>query len=385
MDEFLLISLGQTPRAPVHWLVWNRSDGQTLERGQLESAAELNQLSERALAHPCYLLVPQERVLVDQVQLPNGSRAALETVPFQLEEALCEDPEQLHFAIGRPEPDHRYPVAVVDRVWMGQWRDLLLSAPLPIRGMFADAQAINAADEALLAIPQEERVLIKGGGCQGLALARSELAGWRPLLEARAGTALEEMPAGESPLEALAPHFSPEGAINLLQGDFKLRDPVRELLKGWRIPAVLVLVLVLLSLGTLGLETHRLSQHKEALSQQVEDLYREAFPDATRIVNPRVQMERRLEQLRLGSRGAPLLRALDKSAAAFEQHGAISLQALRYDGNAGTLVLELESPSHPLLQQFNAALAAQGLDSQLGQFSSGQQRTRGQVSIEGVQ
>jgi len=385
MDEFLLISLGRTPDAPVDWIQWNHKLARPSASGQLQHAGQLRLLGERALSNPCYVLVPQEQVLASRVQLPNGSRAALEAIPYQLEEQLCEDPELLHVAVGSPDATHRYPVSVVSRERLRQWRDLLLAAALPVKGLFADAQALGGDPEQLLAVAVGERLLIKGGECPGLALQRAQLEGWRPLLrEPQGGLQLIEVQSADSPLQGLAQQLSLAVAINLLQGEFKLRDPVRELLSGWQKPALLALALAALLLGSLGLQNYRLGHHKAQLDQQVESLYREAFPEARRIVNPRLQMERALDQLRQGQAGAPLLRTLEKSAAAFRQYATVKLTGMRFDAVGGALVLELESPEFQALQQFNAALLAQGLASQLGQFSRADQQTRGQVTIQEV-
>jgi len=384
MDEVLLISLGHRPEAPVQWLLWNQQRGSASDSGCLDDAGQLSLLAERAVAHPCYVLVPQEQVLASAVQLPNGSRAALEAIPFQLEEQLCQDPELLHVAVGKPSADHRYPVSVVAKAQLAQWRDLLIAAALPVKGLFADAQALAPGDAPLLAVPQGERWLVKGVDCPGLALQQSELESWQPLLERQAPLQRLELQSADSPLQGLAQQLSLELAINLLQGEFKLRDPVRDLLQHWRLPALLGLVLLGLSLLSLGLENYRLGQLKAGLDGQVEALYREAFPAAQRIVNPRLQMERQLALLQQGQAGAPLLRALDKSVGAFQQNGTVKLTGLRYDGVSGALVLELEAPQYPELQQFNTVLTQQGLASQLGQFNSGQQGTRGQITIQGV-
>lgn len=399
MDEVLLVSLGHTPDAPIDWIQWNRKLERASASGQLANAAQLQLLAERATSVPCYVLVPQEQVLASAVQLPNGSRAALEAIPYQLEEQLCEDPEQLHVAVGAPDTHHRYPVSVISRQLLQQWRELLLAASLPIKGLFADAQALAVADEETVVVGAGERVLIKGAGCPGIALQRQELHSWRPLL-AQQGINLESEQVAsdrsasgvlelsnnleQSPLEALAQRVALDLAINLLQGEFKLRDPVRELLTQWQKPLLLALALLVLMLAAVGVDNFRLNQQKAALDAEVVRLYQAAFPDAKRIVNPRLQMERQLEQLRQGQSGAPVLRALELGVTAFRQHPDVTLNGMRYDATAGSLVLELETPEYQQLQQFNQALQTAGLQSQLGQFSRVDQRVRGQVTLQEV-
>lgn len=381
MNEFLLVSLGPRPEAPVEWLVWNPDEARCVDAGRLAHADELPQLAQLARTHPCYALLPQEQVLVTEVRLPNASRAARRTIPYQLEEQLCDDPALLHFAVGRPRADHRYPVAIVARTLIESWRDRLRAASLPARALFADAQSLRCDPERLMATPLGERLLINGAG---LAFASAELASWRTLLE-RHGV-LETLPAApdDPPLAALAARLSPEQAINLLQGEYRLQDPPRTLLHQLRIPAALGLLSLILGFAALGLENHRLARQKEALDRQVVELFREVFPEVRRIVDPRTQLEQRLDELRQRRQGSRFLRLLEKSAPAFRQHGAVRVIGMRYAEDSRQLELELEAPEQPAFERFAAALEQNGLRARLGQVQKRQQNTSAQMAVEGI-
>ncbi|WP_207062848.1 type II secretion system protein GspL [Motiliproteus sp. SC1-56] len=384
MDKRLLVRLGVTPNDPIEWLLWSQDEARALESGELSGPEALSQLGALAVESPCYVLVPQEQVLLSEVQLPNRSRAALDSVPFQLEELLCEEPQTYHFALGEAGESNRYPVAVVLREQIRAWAGWLRDAALPVKGVFADAQVLDVEGDALVALSQGNRLLIKGQGCAGLALRSEELESWRPLLEKSAALNTRETTPERAPLETLAETMSLSVGVNLLQGAFKLRDPVADLLKNWRVPAILGLLLLGLGVGALVVENVRLGARLDAQQAQVNAVYREALPESQRIVNPRVQMERALDQLRLGQRGAPLLGVLEETIPAFSAAPGLSLKGLRYERGQAQLIMELEAPEYQRLQAFNAKLQEAGLASKLGRFSTREGVTLGQVSIEGV-
>ncbi|GAB3375887.1 type II secretion system protein L [Azotobacter armeniacus] len=385
MSEFLLVSLGHQPEEPVEWLVWNPDESRCVASGQLAHAGELPQLAQQARTYPCYVLVPQEQVFVTEVKLPNSSRAALSAIPYQLEEQLCDDPALLHFAVGTPRAECKYSVAIIARTLIGYWRDQLLSASIPVKAMFADAQSLQYDPEQLTAIPQGERLLINGAEFFGLALTKQELDSWRPILERRSPLEVLSADQGDSPLTPLAARLSMEHAINLLQGEYKLQDPTRELLRNWRIPAALGLMLLTLTFVSLGIENYRLSKQKSALDQEVVDLFREAFPDVRRVVDPRVQMEQKLNELRQHRQGSRFLRLLEKAVPALQKHESVRVTGMRYAQNNRILELELESAAAPALEKLAAALKQDGLQAQLGQTHTRQQNTTAQITIQGIE
>jgi len=384
MNDFLLVSLGSGLEAPIDWLLWSQDEARCVEYGQLADAGELPRLAQLARSHPCYALLPQEQVLVTEVRLPNASRAARRTIPYQLEEQLCDDPALLHFAVGSPQANHHYPVAIVARSLIGSWRDCLRAASIPAKALFADAQSLRCDAERLLATPLGERLLINGAGLAGLAFASEELANWRPLLERHA--TLETLPAApdEPPLAALAARLAPEQAINLLQGEYRLQAEAGVRLRSLRIPAALGVLTLVLGFAALGLENHRLARQKEALDQQVVGLFREAFPEVRRIVAPRVQMEQRLDELRQRRQGSRFLRLLERSAPAFRQRGALKVTGLRYAEDDRRLELELQASESSAFERFAAALEQNGLRARLGQPQRRQQDISIQMAVEGV-
>jgi general secretion pathway protein L len=116
----------------------------------------------------------------------------------------------------------------------------------------------------------------------------------------------------------------------------------------WQIAAAIVVLAAGLSLGERWLAVDRLESHNSALDQAIEQAYRDAFPQASRVVNARVQMQQQLDALRRGDGGEGFLTSL---AGVVRQLAAA--QGLRVDGveyRDRLLVLRLQGRD---LQQLN--------------------------------
>ncbi|NIV38091.1 MAG: hypothetical protein GWN58_54360, partial [Anaerolineae bacterium] len=100
----------------------------------------------------------------------------------------------------------------------------------------------------------------------------------------------------DSPLSLLA-KTEPSGSINLLQGDFSRKEQLGRLWRPWRATAALLGFWLLLQGGMAIGNYLSLSAREEQLYTAIEQTYRETFPEARNVVNPRVQMERQLAAL----------------------------------------------------------------------------------------
>jgi len=87
-------------------------------------------------------------------------------------------------------------------------------------------------------------------------------------------------------------------AIDLLTGEFAKRSRT---LSGFRLPRLavgLAAAIVVLQLGLTAYDTLRLERERGALEAEREALFRSAFPEATTVVDPALQMARNLGALK---------------------------------------------------------------------------------------
>jgi general secretion pathway protein L len=163
------------------------------------------------------------------------------------------------------------------------------------------------------------------------------------------------------PLEILARGWSQAPGINLLQGDYSRREEWGRLLRPWKASAALLLAgLILVGVST-GLNYFQLSQQREQLAAEIEEVYRKAFPQARRIVNPRAQMEQKLSQLRrqAGGGDTDFMAMFAETAGVVRVTEGIEVNGASYRN--GRLDLDLQADSLQILDTLKQSLVSSGL------------------------
>ncbi|KPV40118.1 hypothetical protein AN478_08200 [Thiohalorhabdus denitrificans] len=346
------------------------------------------------------LCVPGERVRVHRVHLPAGSRRRQRAIlPYALEEQLLRDPGEYHFVpLPRPKSQPDTPVAVVERELMDQWLDGLeengwrprvlvpefLAVPPPPPGTwFLDA----AESPFLLRLPSG------GGGAAlpgtlgsqppgSLLLAleqarvapailrvrvadeeqRARVAEWSAWLEPRE-LDLEIQEDSRARSAWLARQEQPRAGCNLLTGPYASREDPR--VWGRRLAPAAGLALGLLVVAGIqwALEGQRISAEHARLEAAIEDTYREAFPDARNLVDPRYQMEQALERLRRRGQDTEesdgFLERIARLAPRLTEAGEdAEVESLAYE--RGELTLEVSMADYEALERLQRRLGENG-------------------------
>ncbi|MCF6211149.1 MAG: type II secretion system protein GspL [Gammaproteobacteria bacterium] len=369
------------------------------------------------------VLVPGEDVLLASAELPGLNRQRLaRAVPFALEEQLASDVEDMHFALGSRSDDGRIHNAVVARGKIAAWLESLRAAGLQADVMLSEVLAVpreaaNDAGRHWSLLIDGLRCLLRTDSQHGLALDLNNLP---VILQAALDEAGDSLPASldvkicgddtfsgsdddrqlirvceeagidvvlqpqeEDGALLLARGFDEKEAINLLQGDYSRRGQLEKLLRPWR-PAILLLGLwLVVLLGAMGLEYSRLSQQDAEIREQITALYREAFPEARKVVDPRVQMERGLAKLR-GSGGGQtdLLGFIGKAGPVLKATPGLKLRSLRYKENR--LDIDLEINSLQTLDKLKQRLADEaGLTVEIVSASSRDGKVESRIALHG--
>ncbi|ALP54308.1 hypothetical protein Tel_14785 [Candidatus Tenderia electrophaga] len=334
------------------------ADGSIAAKGQAP-LAEIPSGGERVI-----VLVPGEEVLLTQTEVPGHSRRLLaQAVPYALEEQLVEDVDDLHFALGAVAGD-RVQVAVVSRARMDAWLGELHQAGIEAERMVPDVLALPLHDDAWHVLRLKQRLLLRSGPQSGMVMDADNAAFWlaavlkeaepkpaalriqdfsdsaEPLSElgAELEPALEverlEEPAAGLPVAVLASGFDAQQAINLLQGPYSRRERVSRYWRPWRAAAALLAGFIVVQFAAGVVERQQLEAQQQALDAEIEQIYRQAFPEARKVVNARVQMERALASLRGGgsAEGGGFAELLAQAGRQFNAAAGLALQRLSYKG-----------------------------------------------------
>ena len=352
----------------------------------------------------CLVLVPAEAVLLAQARVPGRKRQrVLRALPYALEEQLASDVEELHFALGPAQEDDHYPVAVVDRQLMDAWSALLEQAGVTAHAWIPETLALPLADEGWSVLAEDERVLVRSGPYAGFGVEadalpvllslmrrREQLPGRAQLFGARV-IDLEEIEtdlAGRElqPLEVLARGVVQGPVIDLLQGDYSRSEEWGRLLWPWRTTAALLAAGLVLGGVSAGLDYYQLSREQVRLAADIEAAYRETFPQARRIVNPRAQMEQKLKALQHlagGGGRTPFLRLLGDVGRVLKKTGGIRIEGATF--RDGRLDLQLVADNVQILDRLKQSLASEAkLAAEIQSATTGKDgKVSSRVRIEG--
>jgi len=350
------------------------------------------------------LLAPTENLVLTTTDLQIRSMAKLrKALPYALEEQLASDVEELHFALA-PQRGDRQAVAVVERELLDRWLEPFSEHQITPRAIIPDVLALPWQEGDWFIASDGQRALVRTERFNGFACDRENL----EVLLGAALDAADEAPANlhlwqcgdNRPLEwqrqqprllkhrcdgellqLLAEGVDLNSSINLLQGDYSVQTDLIKSLKPWRWAAALALILFAIAYAGKLVERGQLTAQQQLVRKQAEQIYRQTFPGARKVVNPRVQMEQRLKQLRGGGskKQDRFLDLLATSGNVVAADKKVRLESIRYRN--GRLDLKITAPSLSTLDSLKNRLAQTGLSAELTNADSAAGKAVGNLRI----
>lgn len=370
---------------------------------------ELSEVVSESAGSRVVVLVPGENCLLTEIKLPaTGRKKLLRAVPYAMEEQLSDDVEKLHFALGPGLPDGVYPVAVADSETMDSLTTQFRDAGLDIQLAIPDVLALPYSEGRITVLIDENMALVRHGPYVGYVIETD-------ILPVALTATLDETGIPEEAVDMLLASGVPvpdlgiamdaarvqvfedevmvkfaEGMgtphINLLQGAYSRTQEWGRLWQLWRATAALLLVGVLISSVITGVETYHLGQERDHLNEEITRIYKEAFPDAQRIVNARAQMEQKIAQLerQLGGQSSGFMVLLARSGDVLRQTEGVEITATNY--RAGRLDIDLTASSVQVLDSMKQAIMKGGgisVEIQSATADAGQ-KIKSRLRIEGT-
>lgn len=305
------------------------------------------------------LVLPAARVLFARLALPRvGATTLRDLLPFAVEDRLLADPTHIHAVAGRTDARGETLVAVIDREWLRGMLDAARAAGLrPARAYCESALATGPGNDWNLVLGSARGLLVDDTGAGvafdraagaaaplalRIALDEASARNARPervRVHAEGGAALPDlarwgaeasvaMEAGTR-WEELAAGTPAAGTIDLLTQEFATRSARLEALRIPRAAFVLAASIAVLQLAFGGIQAWRLARERGQLRVEAESIFRATFPEAMVVVDPRLQMERNLADLRRSrgiAAGDDFLARLTRAA----RDGAVPVRAIDY-------------------------------------------------------
>lgn len=368
-----------------------------------ESGAVLQSGADPLAALPkgceCIAIAAPDRVLHVAVKLPPGARRRWQAaLPFAVEEHTLGDPEDTHAVPLLTLADGRTAVAIADKPWLGRVVGACRTAKLPLRRMIPETLLPRCAPDTWTLVWDGVSGFVRTGSASGMALDNGDAATPPLALRLSLNAARKNSPPpAPGKIEVRFPQQLPEaqrnlpqwgdlaaalvagpawdwrrepipdGAPNLLWGEFAPRFRIGEHWPKWRPLALILLAALGVEIAGANAEWALLAREKKSLAREMERSFRATFGEDSAVVNAPLQMRRNLADLR-HTAGLPdngdLLPLLDAAAPPLAALPAGSVRALHYE--AGRLDLDLFFPRGDDLRTLQQRLQARGLGVRTG-------------------
>ncbi len=380
MRNTLLLRIGQDPGGTCEWVLLG-ADGQpagTLQSGTLREAAGM------ASGLRVSVLAPGSDCLLTTASIPGSNRQRLlRAVPYALEEQLTVDVEDLHFALGPALGDDRHAVLVIAIERIESILDACREADLDVSRVIPEQLAIPCPASGTCVVIHDDVALVRTGRYTGYAadtdnlglllshqpVQEDESAGGELRIYKATGSALPDLGAAAETAVVKEYHGSVLGllaagagspTIDLLQGPYSRSQEWGKLWRPWRATAALLLAGFVVSHVVMGVDYFRLSKEREALDTRINEIYRQTFPAAKRVVNPRVQMQQQLEVLmRRQGGGDGFMTLLARAGDVLRTNKSIEISGASF--RAGRLDVDLTANNLQVLDELKQTLTGKGL------------------------
>lgn len=367
-----------------HWVLASDS-------GALASKSQTGTLSEAAAAvdgRRAIVVLPGDDVLLAEVNIPGGSLSrAQQAAPFVLEEQVADDVESLHFALGSKTSSGNYPVAVINRDDMNTLREQFETAGLRPAEVVPETLALpkfdNSPDGPIwTALLDQDHTVVRLNGYKGFAAdpetaelmlygARQELdedqTGSLVLFRTDGHDTKPQLPdldietrPCESRLDLFAQGLAHSPRINLLQGDYSLRQQFDKAWKPWRWTLALVAILMGILSSSFWFEYRDLGTKIDQINAQTNAVFQRTFPGSTNR-RPRAMMASQLRTLGSGgAKKAGFITVMDQISSATASIPGSKINSLNFK-DSGSINIDMDLPTLPSVDQLKTQIEKAGL------------------------
>ena len=353
--------------------------------------------------HPqvTWVILPGSQVSTRQLEYSEKEKKHLRNLlPFQLEDSVVGDIDDLHFALSAPK-DGKVTLAYVDKLWLqGVFAELAAmgievqrcwSAPLLLP--LNNTNAVSDYDDWSLAL-RGDQLLVRYGREQGFSVAAKH-GNMALLMLLKAQERADNLPnlqlsaVSDAELDSLnalipvelqgnivasecAPLWALDynnNAIDLCQGEFSQRLPIERWWKLWRSLAIFAAVSALVYLGTSFFEIHKLNGENLKLRQQIEAQARLVIPQG-RLVDPEKQLGSLLRQMQPVGESSSVMEVLNRVLPAFAAVPAAVIKGIGFSAETGVLSINVQADTFATFETIRQAIEQQGLVAELGSINA---------------
>lgn len=330
------------------------------------------------------LLFPGEQLLLTSVKLPKmRASEQLKAIPYALEDQLASDPENMYIATGDIKTDGSLVVAALDKngieMKVQSWRDANL---FPQR-VLPDFLAIAWEPETWSIVIKNKMALVRTDFTAGftvdednlflflqLALEKNKDHKPKKILCWQKDSVIDpvEFEKLTVPIEFVdeakrtsfdITSLSSHSPINLLQGKYRPKSQSSSLKTNWMRCGIAASVFILFLFASRFVEWVYFYHQSNQLSDRIALVYRDLFPGATDVLEPRFRTAELLKKYAGASDGSIFLKLFGDSAKTILQFPEATVQSFQFDNKQ--LKLRVQTNKIEMLTAYLQRLQTKGL------------------------
>ena len=410
MSETLLIHYNIEHPQQATWALCNDAGELT---GKL-STGSLDELSKISANHTAVVLLNSQCLHINKLRLPTQNmQKMIKAVPYAIEEFIAEDIEDFHFVISKNKHDDTTSVVGIDKTTLKNIIEVFQGSNIVVEKIIPDVLCLTASSKQWTCLNFGQDTYLQTDTFDGMVLSHevlpyvikkrlqdeTQVKPDKILLfsEQDNPSVFDELQIDDTdieiinisynthPLVVFCGQYKQALALNLLQQKFKPKRKSSGQWQHWRLAASLAAVWLTLHLGVTGFQYSQLKDKNNVTKAKIEKIYKSAFPESRKIINPRSQMEQKLKELKgdSSSSGNGLIFLLAESFGTIDQDKEnISLQSINFRNNK--MELRLDSANLQAIETLNKELNNnKNIKAEITSSSSEKDKVRGNIQIEG--
>lgn len=398
-----------------HQATWSLCNDEGELTGKI-TTGPLDELTDLAARYTAVVLLSSQCLHINQLQLPTQNmQKMLKAVPYAVEEFIAEDVENFHFVISKNRNSDKTSVVGIDKTTLQSITQAFQQSNIYIEKIIPDVLCLpaDAGNRQWACLNYHDNWYLQTDTLNGIMLSHDIL----PYVitnmlqdenqispdkiiffnEQENSSAFSDLDIDNKdielinivynthPLVVFCGHYKQALALNLLQRDYKAKRKSSGYWQQWRLAASLAAVWLTLHLGLTGFQYSKLTEENKKTKAEIEKIYKQTFPQSRKIINPRVQMEQKLKELKSTSDNSSngLLFLLSESFGTLtNDRKNITLQSLTFRNNR--MEIGLDSTNLQAIENLNKNLNSNTrIKSEITSSSSEKNKVKGNLRIEG--
>ena len=425
MKETLYIRISSQEQMPIQWLIAADLQSDELASGELANKGELVSLTEKAENRNVVVLADSANIGIYSLNVPGKSdRVMRATIPYTLEDDLAEDVESLFFAYANKPKDYQGNdnnfFTVIAHQQMELWLSWFKEAGIAVKTMIPDVLTLpHNNNPAMISLNQQWLVRTSSWGGFNIDNDFAELVLGQKLAQVQqTKNSEQESPQpnkeGDAVTEAVSTCvvdcYSPQQftienvefnsqaeelplllmargaanqAINLLQGQYLVKDERSPVIKNWLWVAGVAAVALTLNIVGKVIEINQLDNKIAQVNESIEANYKKAFPQTKRVRLSTLKrtLSREIENSGGGSTTSGMLAMMAQVQPAFSQVPNLKPESVRFDGKRSELRLSVTANDYQSFEKFKSILEDSSLTVTVGAQNNQGDKVTGSFSI----